>query len=686
MKTHQSTKLYPLISTPFFLKEGMLLEIGGTPLRLLQLLDGKAVIQNLDSGELKEALEGDLIDRLFEGEVTSPDAFLPSIPALEMLGDDALTRVQARGESDVAARVMYDKVRWVDALKQMGIDKIEDKPWVRTAIAQLSKGDLREAHAYRISTLVKVQRAMQRTQGDPLAVLPHFAARGGRGKNRLCSESEAIIQAVIEDEKIRTRKVVVTKILGEINERIKQLNLTQPEAATPLAAFSTISRRVKYGMSAFEICQRKYGKSGAEDLFRDNGYARDCAEHPLEIAESDDTDSRVFLISNRSGLPWGRAYLTPVIDQSTGVLLGSDLSHKYRSVDSALGAIQDCILPKDCSRQEFQGLKYPWLGYGFPGTILLDNARYNGALALQKQSERHRLILAKAKPYAPTEKRTVEYFNNVFKHTFCANLPGWIGEKNDGDSVKAGISSAVLTEEEFRLLFVRWVVGEYTNKPGDDGWSPGQRWTKFYDKFRPAVRWSRSQVSLLRLIPASTQLRESGGLMRNKLRYNSQQLQELRIRIGFKSDVNYFYDVRDLSYLVVASPFSDLLFRVPCVEKLGAFQGLTDYQHTLILKMCKQRGQKNPSMSQYIEAGLELCEMTKQLAFSKKLRSRREAEKIGVIQRSCNAEAGAEGTEHSNKPQSTKAKVATQIMTELEWEIGELAAVELDLEDPRWGQ
>ena len=664
----------------------MNLEAGGIHFRLLRLEDGFAVIQNLETRELRKSRESDLIDRLFSGELKSPDINVASHQVSEQLGSDALVQVMGRGESDVAASVMLDQFRWVAELRRHGIDRIEDKPWVRTVIDRLADGTMKGAKIYQVSTLMKVARLLQRSQNDPLSVLPRYSARGGRGINRINSVTERITTEVIEEVKAHNGKIVVKEILVDINKRINQLNLATTGLPAPLAASSTVTRRVKAEVSAYDMCRRNTNPALANRKFRVNGYARDSATFPLEFGSFDDTDSGVFLINEKSGLPFGRAHLTSGIDQCTLMVLGFDLSHKNRSIESAVSAIIDSMLPKDRSREDFQGVKQEWSGYGTAGTILLDNARYNGSKAIERQSDLHQLVLAKARPYTPTEKQEIEYFNRRLKEDYCSRIPGWRGEKHDADSIKNGIASAICTETKFRQGFVKWVTGVYSNAPGIDGLTPLQRWNRFYSTHRPAVRWSKDQLAMLRLVPQTLKLRQSGGIQRLSLRYCNPQLQELQRRIGQTADVEIFVDRQDLSYVVVANPFSNQLFKVPCSEQPTLYQGISEYQQKLILKLARLRGISNSSLSDLVAAREELRILTQQLSASKKMRSRKKAEQIGnVPQVFLVPDVEPEVLRSGHLDVNLKVS-SVPVITELEWEIEQLESSLADDDLESWGQ
>ena len=191
---------------------------------------------------------------------------------------------------------------------------------------------------------------------------------------------------------------------------------------------------------------------------------------------------------------------------------------------------------------------------------------------------------------------------------------------------------------------------------------------------------------MLRLVPETLKLRESGGLQRLSLRYCTPLLQDLQRRIGQTAEVEIFADRQDVSYVVVANPFSNQLFKVPCSEQPMLYEGITEYQQKLILKLARLRGITNPSLSDLVAAREELHLLTQQLSVSKKMRSRKKAEQIGSLPQvvlAPDTEPHALRSEHLN----VNLKVSpVQVITELEWEIEQLENSIADDDFEKWGQ
>lgn len=652
----------------------MMLKAGGNDLRVDQLVDGKVVLRHMTTNVVRQVSDRELIDAVQSGQVELLNAAAKvgySRSGLSETNNDVVADIGL--ESAVAVETMLAKRRWLDALERMGITRLVDEPWVRVAIDKLAKNELAGVQRFEISTLRTAARKVHQAGGEWTVLIPRYSERGGRGKPRTDARAEAIIQQTLTHLAKASGPVEKQKVIDDIRQTICTQNLALPGDEISIPGASTISRRIEAAFTKYDLCVRNKGRKYASRLYRNNALSRAVADFPLLVAEYDDTDCGVFLIDQKIGLPHGRAYLTVGVCQNTAVPLGADLGHQSRSYESAMGAIADSFRPKDTSRPEFRDCANPWIGYGAQGTILMDNASYNKSKAIEYRREEIQLMLAGAKPYAPTEKCAIEHFNDVLKRDFCSTLPGWRGDKKDADAVKHGMSHAILSIEDFRRLFTRWVTDQYLNDPGDDGKTPKQRWQGHFRQHGPAVRWTHQQVEFLRLQPDALKFRENGGLQTLNLRYWSEQLAGLRSDIGPRALVPVFLDPKDVSYLLVQHPRTKTLLRVPCVMDEYYTQGLTRYQQRLILRFARSRKINNPSMGQLVSERRAFAAHVEQLARSKKLTERRMAKRSGDTSLPDDGE----------KKSPNRARVPTEevVMTELEYAMHELDTIELSEED-----
>lgn len=652
----------------------MQLRAGGNDLRVDQLVDGKVVLRHMTTNVVRQVSDHELIDAVQAGQVELLNAGAKigySRSGLSETSKDVVVDIGL--ESAVAVETMLAKRRWLDALERMGITRLVDEPWVRVAIDKLAKSELAGVQRFEISTLRTAARKVHQAGGEWTVLIPRYSERGGRGKPRTDARAEAIIQQKLTNLAKARGPIEKQKVIDDVRDTIRTHNLALPGNEICIPGASTISRRIEAEFTKYDLCVRNTNRKNAGRLYRNNALSRAVAAFPLLVAEYDDTDCGVFLIDQKIGLPHGRAHLTAGVCQNTAVPLGADLGHQSRSYESAMGAIADSFRPKDMSRPEFRDCTYPWIGYGAQGTILMDNASYNKSKAIEYRREEIQLMLAGAKPYGPTEKCTVEHFNDVLKRDFCSTLPGWRGDKKDADAVKHGMSHAILSIEDFRRAFTRWVTNQYLNDPGDDGKTPKQRWQSHFRQHGPAVRWTHQQVEFLRLQPDVLKFRENGSLQTLNLRYWSEQLAGLRNDIGHRALVPVFLDPKDVSYLLAQHPRTKTLFRVPCVMDEYYIQGLTRYQQRLILRFARSRKINNPSMGQLVNERRAFAAHVEQLARSKKLTERRMAKRTGDTSLPDDGE----------KKSPNRAPVPTEqvVMTQLEYAMHELDTIELSEED-----
>ena len=660
---------------PIFLLKGMLLRTGGKDLRIERLADGKTLLRHIETNQLKEVPDRQLFDAIQSGQVQLQNANATGASTRgSQSGYSGLNTAGIRQESATAVAVMLAKRRWIEALKQQHITRLDDEPWVRVAIQRLAIGDLAGLPRFEISTLRSAALKVHQAGGDWTVLIPNHSARGGRGKTRIDPRAETVLQQVLTKKLETPGFLVKQKIIDDVGDVIRSQNLALVGNEIEIPGASTIVRRIDATITKYEICVRNKGRLKANKLHRNNALSRDIAEFPLLVSEYDDTDCGVFLIDQHVGIPHGRAHLTVGICQNTLVPLGFDLGNEPRSYTSAMGAIADSLLPKNTNRPEFEGCKHPWVGYGTQGMILMDNASYNKSKSMRHQRDDLHLMLAGTRPYGPTEKCAIEHFNSVLKTDFCTELPGWRGDKKDPDSVKFGMSHAILTLEAFRQLFVRWITGQYLNKPGEDGQTPKQRWEAHFRHHSPAVRWSSEQIALLRLRPILLKFRDSGGLLTLKLRYWSEQLSLLKKELGPRAEVLVYVDPKDVSYLLVQHPRTKALNHVPCVMDPDYVRGLSRYQQALILRFARTKKILNPSMPELVTARREFVEFVQQLSKSKKLTERKmamNAKNIPV-------------QEEVSKDQNTGIKVTAKrdvVMTHLEYSMHELDTIDLSEED-----
>lgn len=606
-----------------------LLRVAGVVCRVDAITDDeKLYLTDVASTESRTCLWPSLRSAMARGIVSlAEDAAADQalmVPVHLRAGDQRLIEgIPAAFRTDKAVSVMLTKHRWIHALQRRGVVNFNPSDFLRSIIKDVEH-EFRESCPYGVDSLYEAARTLRRNQGDHRSLLPQFHLRGGPGGRRLDPAVERIInQALDQAENPASGKLRAVKVHNAVNAMVRLHNAEPTAPQLDVPSVPTVTRRFNDRFSPYTVCVRNEGKKRADQKFREAG-ARIRVDQALDIVHYDDTDTAVFLIDPRTGLPWGRCWLTAGVDEHTSNVLGYSLSERPRSSESAFEAVVHGIYPKDPSSPDFALCRGKWEWYGQHGIVNLDNASYNATLQLQASILEFDAEIGFARPHHPTDKADIEHFNHRVKLEFIQDLPGWVGPKEDRELLNVGLGSAAMSLDEFRQRLVAWIVDEYANKPcGKHGKTPREAWREQFQDTEPLLPRRRPSQELMGTIFQKLTFRDSGGLLRMELRYQSHQLEELRRRLGARAEVWIRYRPSNLSYLYVLDPLSKNYLKVPCIEDIRYVQGLTNYQQSLILKKARLMKLRSPGLVQMYEARQALVADTKELMKSKKLRQRK---------------------------------------------------------------
>lgn len=628
---------------------------GSTPDELL--------IQDVNSKDVRKATTVFLQEAIDQGSlmVMPPDSVRPETHLqYRMPGeyDEWIEEIPASLRTDAAIAVMVTKYKWIKRLQNHHVHYFRPSPELSMQIKELEQ-TYGEECPYGMDTLYRVSLKLKKNHGQAKVLLPRFDRRGGLGGRRLDNEVELIVQKVLtalEEQPggklhaARAYDAVVVAVNNANNGRESRQKLASPSAPT-------IGRRFREHFDAYEIACRNYGKDRTDRLFRQNG-ARIRAERPLDEVSYDDTDTCVFGVAENTWLPWGRCWATAGVDEATSSVTGISMSEHARSTVSAHEAVMHSLAPKDQTNPDYELCKGRWYAYGNQGLITMDNASYNGSDSFQASLLDLDIEYQFARPHQPTNKTRVEYFNHRLKSEFCQHLPGWSGPKEDRELLDVGIGTAVLTVGEFRKRLFRWIVDDYSNKP-ISGKSPRERWFEAFALHEPFAPQRMPSDELIGTIPGILTFRDSGGLLRKQLRYQSDSLDVIRRRIGWRAEVKIRYRPYVLDFLYVEDPITKHYLKVPCIEDPRMYRHITDKQQTLILSRARAMFGKSVGLSQMVAARDALVEDTKRLMSSKKMRDRKRALATSGLQE--NVPQPSKG-----KPPSAQTLTETVAMSELE--------------------
>jgi putative transposase len=652
----------------------MHLQSGGIHFQISDFLNGQVVLTNLINQQKKFTNDFTLIQKIQSGEVVADLLEPASSEELALLPPAFQSEINGAIYSESAIRDFVWKFKTVKALEATGLDKIVDAPWVRAELQKIrSQQAFMGIKAYQISTLVNFQKVLQNCKGDYSLLMPQYSKRGGVGVSRLGEAMDFLIETTIDRQIQSNDRIVKSELIQKITAQAQ--NLVAIGKSMKVPSDSSIARRINQKVAAFGILKSRNGSAAADKEYRQDG-PRISAERALELAEWDDIDSGLFLIDERVGLPFGRGYVTHGVDQCTSVPLGYDISPFHRSTSSAINALTSGLMPKNPNSPAFIGVDCDWVGYGFAGINSFDNAVYNHTDELLRVQLNINQSADWVKPYHGAGKSAIEHHNDRVKNSFVCNLDGWKGDSDHPELSKIGIKTAIYDRCAFEKLYVFWTCNVYLNQPGDDGYTPAQRWHRFYSVHKPLVQWTREQVQLMRMRPTTLMPRDSGGLIHLSLRYQSDTLQQLIKHHGKESKIVVYESDDTLDYIVVKHPTTNAIFRVPCVEDERYIRGLLPRQQKLILKQARSQKIKNPSLNDCIKGREELIALTTKLRRDLRLRMRQKGYLNAVPEMPTEKNLSQGEPLHAPRPKEG-------LMTDLELAIQDLD--EIDVSDHDWG-
>ena len=586
---------------------------------------------------------------------------------------DAFRKQRIESQSSAAIQQGIAVSYFIQSLRALGHTSLRPTPLLEldykkilAATAISDQSTYIKIHS--LDTIYQWSLKLDAANGDMRVLIPNFSERGGPGRGRISMEAMGALEKIWDRIRNDPRsKIRFFEIEKDLKQELRNIG-DQARIFTMLPSRSTIERLTKREFGSYTICVRNHGPRYAKKTFH-NWFPRDRAQSPLEVVEFDDKDSRVFLIDDRSGLPYGRAFVTAGVDQYSAIPLGLSIGDRPRSTLSALDAFRRAILPKSASDHEFADLKGCPEFFGFHSVAVFDNALYNHSKAIEKAIfESSGAICAWSKPRTPTEKSIVEDFNNRMSSGIFEEMPGFSGTKRSLDGEQHALVGANMNLLDFKQRLQKWAYEIYCNTPRNGGSTPRQLWHSAMRHVQQRLPSNLNQFDFIFALEHSACLRPSG-LEFTGLFYQSQELTELQGSCGSKFQVTFRYHPNVLSKVYVLDPRRKNYFIVNSTAPAYT-KDLTLSQHKWIRKMGRDKGQKNPSIFELLENREELRLLTSQAGMSKNRKNRRWANAIGPIP--------------ASERSSGEPIGAPEFVSELEYQINQISQIELEKLDDAW--
>lgn len=438
-------------------------------------------------------------------------------------------------------------------------------------------------------------------------------------------------------------------VYGRLVEKLNQYNKNRP-GQTPLACpvESTVYRWLR-NLDQDIVDAARLGKDTADRKARwVKGMA--TADFPLHRVEIDHTPLDVLVIDLATNLPLGRPWITVAIDRYSRVILGFYISFRAPSAQSVLQCLKRAILPKaDWGKVVSLHREHP--GYGIPYLVAVDNGMDLHADAVQMVCGEMGISMLYCPAGQPEFKGAVERVIGTIQRSVMHKLPGTVfscvDERGDYPAEKlAAIDLKTLTQ-----ILIKWIVDEYHHTPHRAlGMTPAEKWQQGIANTRVELPAYPQQLDILTGLPESRTVWHYGVEL-DGLYYNNEHLQVLRSRArNYRMQVLLKRHEDDVSYIHVFDDEARSYFKVPVTHRFANYaEGLTLHQHLLIRQRTRLVHGNKWSDEHLIRVKAEIQSMIRQALRGKKLRDRKRAASLDIVNSEQVFDNGSENRRRSRK-------------------------------------
>lgn len=416
-------------------------------------------------------------------------------------------------------------------------------------------------------------------------------SRSGRKRSEATYQR---FEEVVKEKYLTAQKLPMKRVVEELQEQIKQINLAARDEKSKLAMPSVASiyrwaRDLNHALS-FE---KRNGKKAANHKLRP-AIGMVTVKEILERVEIDHTPINLQLIDLDTGLWCGKGWLTVVLDRHSRVILGFYVSFSEPSANSVLMALKQAILPKGASLKDVEGLEHDWPCHGLPDLIVTDNGMELHALSFTTVCQDLGIEVQYCPTATPQFKAAVERFFRTIAVDLFHQLPGTTFSNIQQRGNYPAEKNAFLDIQTLRQLITRWIVDEYHQTPhrGLKGRTPLQVWTEGASRRTLELPAYPEQLNNI-VGESATRSVFQYGVELESMKYNSRELQEIKLRHEKTQKVLVKFHMDRVDCVNVLDPDTNEYITVPAID-LEYAEGLTRELHRLLVednRRCAKAGQ-----------------------------------------------------------------------------------------------
>ncbi len=393
-----------------------------------------------------------------------------------------------------------------------------------------------------------------------------------------------LIQRTIRLEYCNSKRLTITRVTALINEKLaveaRTIGVGQAEANV---SYNTVRRYIKQ-IDPYQLDAARFTVSYAKNRWRYSLQGTNCSR-AMERYEIDHTILDIVVVSDHNGMPLGRPTITVVVDTYSSYVVGFFVSFWGTGLATTLSSLKVAFGPKDCFMGAGLKVQHQWLSYGICELLVMDNGlEFHSPQmnSVARHLDMDMLFCPVRTPWLkPVVERTLGTLNLYLPAQGRVEKPRDNYIPSQSDKTCCVPFSALC--EGLLMAFVDVHPFEINERKLA---RPVDLIQESLEKLPPpCLPGPMTQLDIL-VGQSESRLIGNEGIVKNYLRYNSPELQEVRRFQGTKFKTEMRYDPVNLDQVFVRVPDSAEWLVVPsCMPDYT--QGLSTVQHKAIRDFSK---------------------------------------------------------------------------------------------------
>jgi putative transposase len=375
---------------------------------------------------------------------------------------------------------------------------------------------------------------------------------GGRGREHLSDDVEAVIREVLRTQYLTRQKKTVAAVHREIARVCRTRGLAVPSRGT-------ITRRIAR-LDPVKARTAREGPDAARSLRSAGGVVPPITQ-VLQQAQIDHTVVDVIVVDEQHRRPIGRPYVTAAIDVFSRCIVGLVVTLEAPSALSAGLCLGHMVTDKRAWLERLQ-VESTWPMSGKPQQLYLDNAAEFKSEALRRGCEQHGIQLDYRPPGEPHYGGIIERVIGTMMQ-MVHELPGTTFSNPTRRGAYDSDKQAVLTLRELQRWLALAVASYHGHVHGTTWQTPAARWAEAIAASGVPATVTNESAFLVDFLPVIRRTLTRTGFVIDHVHYFADALKPW---IARRADLGRFVirrDPRDLSRIWVLDPDGASYLEVP---------------------------------------------------------------------------------------------------------------------------